>query len=103
MLELLQEIPILGNDAIPIDEEISKATMKLRNTAPGNSGLPAQLWKAVLSREESFKLFSDVLKDFWETEEVSDEWNTGLLKILPKKGDLKLPGNHRGIMLEATY
>ena len=45
-----------------------------------------------------------MVKRFWETEEVPNEWNTGLLKILAKKGDLKLPGNYRGIMmLEAAY
>ena len=104
VLDLLQEIPITASDATPTDEEIRKATMKLRNTAPGNSGLSAQLWKALLSTEETFQMFSNVVKNFWVTEKVPEEWNTGLLKILPKKGDLKLPGNYRGIMmLEAAY
>ena len=104
VLDLLQEIPVTASDATPSDEEIRKATTMLRNTAPGNSGIPAQLWKALLGREETFKLFVEVIKHFWVTEEVPEEWNTGLLKILPKKGDLKLPGNHRGIMmLEACY
>ena len=32
------------------------------------------------------------------------EWETGLLSILPKKGDLSKPGNYRGIMmLEVGY
>ena len=32
------------------------------------------------------------------------EWEIGILKILPKKGDLSLPGNYRGIMLlEVAY
>ena len=89
VLDLLQEIPIMASDATPTDEEIRAATMKLRNTAPGNSGLSAQLWKALLGHKDMF---------------VPDEWNTGLLKILPKKGDLKLSGNYRGIMmLEAAY
>ena len=104
VLDLLHEVPITASDATPTDEEIRKATMKLRNNAPGNSGLSAQLWKALLSQDDAFKLFSDIVKRVWENEEVPDEWNTGLLKILPKKGDLKLPGNYRGIMmLEAAY
>ena len=42
--------------------------------------------------------------DFWETEEMPVEWETGLLKILPKKGDKSDPGNYRGIMLlEVAY
>ena len=41
---------------------------------------------------------------FWETEDVPPEWEVGLLKILPKKGDRSLPGNYRGIMLlEVAY
>ena len=41
---------------------------------------------------------------FWMSECTPEDLNIGLLKILPKKGDLKLPGNYRGIMmLEAAY
>ena len=41
---------------------------------------------------------------FWQSEEMPAEWETGLLKILPKKGDKSLPGNYRGIMmLEVAY
>ena len=40
----------------------------------------------------------------WITEEVPGEWNIGRLTILPKKGDLSLPKNYRGIMLlEVAY
>ena len=45
-----------------------------------------------------------IVTDFWETELPPEEWEKGQLCILPKKGDLSLPGNHRGIMmLEAAY
>ena len=65
---------------------------------------PPRCSESTFGREETFKLFVEAMKHFWVTEEVPEEWNTGLLKILPKKGDLKLPGNHRGIMmLEACY
>ena len=38
------------------------------------------------------------------TELTPEEWETGLLKILAKKGDLTLPGNYGGIMLlETSY
>ena len=41
---------------------------------------------------------------FWETGDVPAEWETGLLAILPKKGDLSQTGNYRGIMmLELAY
>ena len=45
-----------------------------------------------------------LVQHFWETEELPEGWETGLLSILPKKGDLSLPGNYRGIMmLETAY
>ena len=31
-----------------------------------------------------------------------EEWEIGLLKVLPKKGELRFPGNYRGIMLLET-
>ena len=41
---------------------------------------------------------------FWRSEEMPVEWETGLLKILPKKGDKSDPSNYRGIMLlEVAY
>ena len=41
---------------------------------------------------------------FWRSEEMPTEWETGLLAILPKKGDLSEPGNYRGLMmLEVCY
>ena len=43
---------------------------------------------------------------FWETGlvPIPSEWEIGKLKILPKKGDLTNPGNHRVIMmLEVSY
>ena len=50
---------------------------------------------------ESYK---KIVSNFWNTETVPDEWNIGRLIVLPKKGDLSLPKNYRGIMLlEITY
>ena len=46
----------------------------------------------------------NIVLAFWETEEMPTEWETGLLKILPKKGDKSDPANYRGIMLlEVAY
>ena len=45
-----------------------------------------------------------IVLDFWETELPPEKWLKGLLKIIPKKGDLSRAGNYRGIMLlEAAY
>ena len=105
MLSLLQQREVAPDlDHAPTDKEIRCALSKLHDTAPGASGLPAAAWKALGSTEASFSLIRDIVLRFWETEEVPVEWETGLLKILPKKGDLSQPGNYRGIMLlEVAY
>ena len=45
---------------------------------------------------------NSVIIDFWHNELTPKQWERGLLKIRPKKGDLRLPGNYRGIMLLET-
>ena len=93
-----------GLDHEPSDLEITHALGRLRNTGPGDSGLCARIWKALGSRSESFALVRQIVINFWRSEEIPEEWAVGLLKILPKKGDLSQPGNYRGIMLlEVAY
>ena len=91
-------------DHEPTDTEIRSALSQLHDTAPGDSGLGAPLWKALGEVEEAFDLIRQVILAFWRSEKMPIEWETGLLAILPKKGDLSLPGNYRGIMmLEVCY
>ena len=45
----------------------------------------------------------DVILEFWNSEITPDEWSSGRLNILPKKGDLKNVNNYRGIMLLETF
>jgi len=46
----------------------------------------------------------EILRQIWITENIPEEWNVERLTILPKKGDLSLPKNYRGIMLlEVAY
>ena len=57
-----------------------------------------------MDSEEPRTLLKKILLDFWQTSITFDEWETVLLKILPKKCDLGLAGNHRGIFhLEVSY
>ena len=95
---------LLEYDDPPDDEEIKKAVLKLKDKAPGNSGLLPRFWKALLDDEVTFDILKQIILDFWRSEKPPKQWLKGLLKILPKKGDLSLPGNYRGIMLlEAAY
>ena len=105
VLELLDQLPVAeGLDGVPTDEEIEDAIDQLRNTAPGESGLCAQAYKCMAKQSETYNLLKEMVLDFWQSGKTPSEWEKGLLKILPKKGDLGLPGNHRGIMLlEIAY
>ena len=101
----IEQSPVLLEyDDIPDDEEIMKAASTLKNKAPGSSGLLPQFWKALIEDETTYTILKEIILDFWESEKPPKQWLYGLLKILPKKGDLSLPGNYRGIMLlEAAY
>ena len=102
--ELPQRAVLQGLDGDPTDKEIRWALGRLHDTGPGVSGLPARVWKALGSTDDSFALVRQMVLTFWSSEEMPTEWETGLLKILPKKGDKSLPGNYRGIMmLEVAY
>lgn len=105
VLDLLPQQPTAPEcDHVPTDEEIMKAVRKLKNKAPGDSGLCPQLWKALVNDPRTYDLLKTIIVDFWLNELPPEQWQKGLLKILPKKGDLSKPGNYRGIMLlEAAY
>ena len=105
VLDFLEQQPLIPNiDSIPDDDEIRKAISHLKNKAPGNSSLTPQMFKSLLNGSLCFNLLKDIIVDIWVNEICPKDWNTGLLRILPKKGDLRKPGNYRGIMLlESSY
>jgi len=93
-----------GLDHLPTNDEILKATSGMKNKAPRESGLTPQMFKALLTDDQIFEVLKMVTLDFWESELTPEQWETGMLKILPKKGDLSRPSNYRGIMLlEVAY
>ena len=93
VLKLLRQRDVVpGLDGDPTDDEIRVALGKLHNTAPGASGLPAAAWKALGSTTDGFALVRAMVLRFWATEQAPPEWEVGLLKILPKKGDRSLTG-----------
>ena len=101
---LTRKVTVRNIDHRPNNEEILKAVRNLKERAPGDSGITPQVWKALIENESTFSILRTVIYEFWDSEKPPSEWNTGLLKILPKKGDLSLPGNHREIMLlESAY
>ena len=88
VLNLLQQLQVAaGQDHVPTDDEIFSAVSKLKNKAPGDSGLTPQVWKALVSNELTFSVLRELIIEFWDSEITPAEWERGLLMILAKKGD----------------
>ena len=65
--------------------------------ASGCDNIPLEAWKE--GDMISAKVLHSLLNKIWNKEDIPQDWKVGLLVILPKKGDLYLCENLRGIML----
>ena len=70
-----------------------------RYSAAGASGIRAEIYKALATNPKTFSTIRRITHDFWTEEKQPEQFNYGRLGILPKKGDLSAPGNHRGTMM----
>jgi hypothetical protein len=92
------EVPLSVDCKRPSKKEIRKAIMHCKNNhAPGPDNIPAEALKADV--EASTQILCDLFGKIWEEEDVPGEWKGGHLVKIPKKGNLSLCGNYRGIML----
>ena len=71
--------------------------MLKNNKAHGPDNIPAEALKADI--ETSFQMLYELFGKIWEEEEVPLEWKEGHRVRLPKKGNLSICDNYRGIML----
>jgi len=83
--------------------EMSKAIKELKNTAPGMTGIPSKVWKTLASNEEMRNAMLVVLRNCWREEKVPLGWLDFYMTVLPKKGDLSMPDNWRGISIRETF
>jgi len=67
------------------------------NKAPGEDRITADMLKADSSL--SAEILEQTFNQVWNEEKVPDTWKKGIIVKLPKKGDLSLCGNWRGINL----
>ncbi|KAL8622673.1 hypothetical protein ACOMHN_009307 [Nucella lapillus] len=82
----------------PTKQETMKAIKSLKSgKAAGPDGIPPEALKADI--QTSTDILHPLLVKIWETEAVPEDWKKGFLVKLPKKGDLSLCNNWRGIML----
>ena len=86
------------NTSYITEEEIVLSLRDLKNNkATGIDNIAAEVLKVDMdtTASEMEKLFREI----WDAEEMLDEWKQGLIVKLPKKGDLTVCGNWRGLTL----
>lgn len=82
----------------PSEHEILQAIMECKSgKAAGKDNIPAELLKACPN--EMAKALQPLFQDVWLQETFPDDWNTGTIVKIPKKGDLTRCDNWRGITL----
>ena len=82
----------------PHPREVKDTMHKMANRkAAGENKILLEAYKYL--SDENFNYFYGIIIDFWMLSHDPDEFHTAKLCILPKKGDLKLPKNYRGICL----
>ena len=78
--------------------EIEKAIRRTKgNRAPGKDRVSADMLKA--DPAASAGALKELFNKVWEDEKVPEAWQKGIIVKLPKKGDLSVCGNWRGINL----
>ena len=79
-------------------EEIREAICQTKgNRAPGEDRVTADMLKA--DTDTSAKGLEKLFNKVWEEETVPEIWKRGIIVKIPKKGDLSLCNNWRGINL----
>jgi hypothetical protein len=82
-------------------KERSKRLSRLKNNkAPGPDNIPAKALKADV--ETSAQILYELFGMIWEVEQVPAKWKEGHIVKLPKKGNLSICDNYRGIMLPSV-
>lgn len=78
--------------------EVAKAIHSLKTgKAPGLDLITAEMLQADLP--SAVDVLTPLIEKIWISEELPDDWNKGLVITVPKKGDLSMCDNWRGITL----
>ena len=85
-------------DAVPTEEELQTAMSKLKTEkAAGLTGILPEM--ILFGGMELKKRLLDLMQTIWEEGTVVEEWRNAQIIPIPKKGDLKVCDNWRGISL----
>ncbi|XP_073831890.1 uncharacterized protein [Musca autumnalis] len=89
------------SDRPPSLIEVKNAILALKNgKAPGCDGLPAECFK--VNPEATATILHNLFEHVWETEDIPTQWKESIIIKLPKKGNLSLCDNWRGISITPT-
>ena len=96
---ITKEGPALNASTHPASKaEIVKAPKQLKSgKAAGPDSVPPEALK--INPNTTAEMLHPLFLKIWEADKVPSEWKHGYLVNLPKKGDLGLCNNWRGIML----
>ncbi|XP_045511110.1 uncharacterized protein LOC123706025 [Colias croceus] len=84
------------NAAPPNEREVESVIQSLKNgKAPGADLITAEMLKADI--ETAVKYLTPLIQKMWNSEELPEDWNKGVLVTVPKKGDLSNCNNWRGV------
>ena len=88
-------------DAEPSLDELIRALRSLRpGKAPGASSLAPDALRLLLDDAHLLGVLHESVLSFWASDDsFADAYGSGLLRVIPKKGDRSNPANYRGIML----
>lgn len=87
------------DDRPPSEAEIKHSIMQIKNgKSAGSDNIAPELLKAMPATVA--KILQPIIRTVWNSEKIPDEWKEGLIVKLPKKGDLELCCNWRGITLQ---
>ena len=86
------------NSDPPTEREVRNAIQNLKlNKSPGGDQITAEMLLADI--DTAVKVLTDLLNKIWRKERLPEDWTKGIIIKLPKKGDLSICDNWRGIML----
>lgn len=82
----------------PSEEEVTRSIAAMRSgRAGGIDGVTADMLKSEMKYGPA--LLTSIFEEIWDSETTPEDWKTGLIAKLPKKGDMSDCNNWRGITL----
>ena len=98
-LDNIQQRPTIESlDETPTIDEVTKAIDAMKDgKAPGQDGIPAEVWKH--GGQNLLEKLHELITQIWKEGEVPQAWKDASIVTIFKKGDRTECGNYRGISL----